>query len=165
VTGSAAFLGRGRSRSFLLLRREAVDLLDQEEDGEGHDHEVDHRVEKHAIIQGGSPSGFGSIQARIALAAEIEEEIGEVYFPQQQADGRHENVGHKRRDDFAKRRADDDPDAMSSTFPRMANSLNSFNMMIPLSDISLTGCFRKTPDGVICSQHHDRSTHRNQQSA
>jgi len=78
----------------------------------------------------GSASRFGSLHTRKTLAAEIDKEIGKVDFAEKQADRRHPDVRHERRNDLAEGRADDDATAMSSTFRRMANSLNSLNMPI-----------------------------------
>ncbi len=51
-----AFSGRRLGRRFVLgLGQRTIGHFDQHEHGEGDDHEVDDRVQKHAVIDGGSP--------------------------------------------------------------------------------------------------------------
>lgn len=98
---------RGRRRR-LLLPLQAVDRPDQKEDREGHDDEVDHRVDEDADVERGRTGLLGRSQVRIVAAGQGDEEIGEVDAAQQDADRRHDDVVHQGLHDSAEGRADDD---------------------------------------------------------
>jgi len=80
-----------------------IDCLDPEEDGEGHDGEIDDRLNELAIAEGD--------RRRIAdRLTQHYGQLGEVDAADQQAQRWSDHITNKRRDDLAERRADDDPD-------------------------------------------------------
>src|SRR5499427_3347306 len=87
-------------------REQPVDLLDDEEDGEGHDEEVDDRLDEDAVVDRGHPRRLGGGDGGELLPAERDEEVREVRLAEQEADGGHEHVGDERGDHPAEGRAD-----------------------------------------------------------
>src|SRR3546814_16784413 len=62
----------GRRRRFLLALH-PVDRLHDQEDGEGDDQKVDHRVDEEADVPGGRAGRLGLLQRGILAAAEGDE--------------------------------------------------------------------------------------------
>ena len=84
-----------------------VHLPHQQEHRKRHNHKIDDGVQKDAVIERRSPRRFGGGHGVKVPAGEVEEEIGKVYPPQHDADGRHQNVVDQRGHNAAKRRAQD----------------------------------------------------------
>jgi len=124
-----------RRRLFFLLP-EPVDVLDQEKYGKGNDNEVDDRVDEQSEVHGHGPGRFrrgqGSVRPRRLALPENGKDVGEIHVPQKQADGGM-ITSLTRNSRWARKRPDDDTHGMSSTFPFMANSLNSLNIFSSFS--------------------------------
>src|SRR5215467_4822688 len=99
-----------RRRSRRRLREEAIDLLDQEEDGERDDDEIDHRVQEHAVVQRGRSGGLRGSERRERLPGQADEEVLEVHAAEEPPDRRHDDVVDERGDDRAERGAHDHTD-------------------------------------------------------
>src|SRR5215469_10817281 len=87
-------------------REPPVDLLDHQEDGEGHDEEVDNRLDEDAVVDGGDHRRLGRGDGGELLPPKSDEEVREVRLAEQEADGGHEQVGHERGDHPAEGGAD-----------------------------------------------------------
>lgn len=103
-----AFLGVGSGSGFGSLGHQPIDLLDQNEDRRRHDQKVQTRVEKHAVGYDRRARLFRRRNRFILDARQIDIEIGKIDLAEQKSQRRHDDVGGKRRNDFAERRADDD---------------------------------------------------------
>ena len=90
-----AFLGGGLLRLFHGLLVQHIDGLDGHEQHEGHDEEVDDRVDEFADLDAGT--------------AQADHDIREICL-EEQADQRVDDVIHQSRDDGRERTADDDTD-------------------------------------------------------
>src|SRR6267142_3683318 len=99
-------LARGRRRWGRAL--EPVRLAHDEKDGEGHEDEVDDRVDEHAVVQRGRAVRLGRGQRRIGPPREADEEIAEVDAAECEAERRHQQVVHERGHDGAEGHAEDD---------------------------------------------------------
>src|SRR5215470_15881419 len=99
-----------RRRSRRRLREEAIDLLDQEEDGERDDDEIDHRVQEHAVVQRGRSGGLRGSERRERLPGQADEEVLEVHATEEPPDRRHDDVVDERGDDRPERGAHDHTD-------------------------------------------------------
>ena len=99
LNGNAAeavgtFLGGWlRGRRFFLV---AVDALDQQEDSEGYDQEADDLIEENADVNCRGTRFLRLGQGLIVTARERDEDVGKIDTAQQQADRRHNHVGHQR---------------------------------------------------------------------
>src|SRR5262245_17203599 len=93
-----AFLGR-RGRRRRRLGEQAVHLLNQEEHGERHDDEVDHRVEEHAVVERRGPGGLRGGERWKRLPGQADEEVLEVDTPEEPADRRQQDVVDERGED------------------------------------------------------------------
>ena len=98
-----AFLGRGfRGRRFLFFL-EAIYLLDEHEDREGHDGEIQDGVDEHPVFEGDRLGGLGFIP-------EGDGQIGKIDIPHDQPNRRHDDVLDQGADNLAEGAADDDAD-------------------------------------------------------
>jgi len=93
----------------------------QQENRKRHDHEIDDGVDEIAVIERGCPGRLGRSQRFERFVAQIDEKVGKVHVPP------------NRSTIFPKAAPRITPTARSRTFPRMANSLNSFNTVVLLS--------------------------------
>lgn len=87
-----------------------IDLPDEQEDHEGDDNEIDKRVKENTVVYG---RGAGCLRLRersIAIAGEVEIEIGKIDFVEQKADRRHDDVAHEGSDYFSEGGTDNDTD-------------------------------------------------------
>lgn len=119
LAGLRRFCG---SRHLLFLAMELRDEADEDEDGEGDDDEIKRGLQEVAIVEqhGGL---FLSIHHLRFL--ERDGEVGEVHAATDDANQRHDEVGHDGRHDFPKAVPITTPTAISTTLPRMANALKS----------------------------------------
>src|SRR5437899_4758416 len=92
------------------LREPAINLLDQQEDGERHDHEINHRVQEQPVVERRGARGLRSGERRIGLPRQADEEVLEVRAPEEPPDRRHQDIVDERGDDGAEARADDHAD-------------------------------------------------------
>ena len=106
--GAVAALLRGGGRR--RLRKQAIDLLDDDEHGERDDQKVDHGVDEEPVVEGRRARGLGGRERGERLAAQIDEQVGEVDAAEQETDRGHDDVVDERRHDGAEARADDDAD-------------------------------------------------------
>src|SRR5208337_211921 len=90
------------------LRPKSVDLTHQQENRERQNHKVDQRVHEQAVVERRSPRGLGLRQAVEVPTRKGDEEVREIHFPQQQSDGRHQDVVDQRGYDPPKGRAHHD---------------------------------------------------------
>src|SRR5262249_20689078 len=99
--------GLGRRGRLGSLRRgpQAVDLPEQDEDGEGQDQEADDVVQEHAVVERRGTCLLGGGQRVVVLAGEGQEQVREVDLPDDEAERRHEHVVHERGDDLPERRS------------------------------------------------------------
>ena len=93
---------RGRHLGHHRLR-EPVHLLDHHEDGERHNQEVNHRIDKQAVLD----CDGRNIVVRFP---EREGKAGKVDVAHQYADGGHHDVRDQGRNDFPESRTNDDAD-------------------------------------------------------
>ena len=126
--------GLGRRRRLFPLH--AIEALDHQEHGKGYDEKADDGVDEEPQVQGHGPGGFGCGQGGIGSGGfgpffEGDKKIRKIDIPQEQADRRHQDVIDKRLDNTPESRPMTMPTAMSTTLPRMANSLKSLNISFP----------------------------------
>jgi hypothetical protein len=96
-----AGLFRGQRRVLLF---QLISPFNKQKDGKGNDGEIDDRIKEETIVDA---DRFGSSLS----VMQHDTQITEINFAEQQADGRHENVGDERRDNFSERAADDNTDS------------------------------------------------------
>jgi hypothetical protein len=86
------------------------DLLDQQEDGEGDDHESDYRVDEEAVVERGRAGRLGRGEGRVRGALQRDEEVAEVDATEEQADRRHQQIIDQRIDDRRERHPENEAD-------------------------------------------------------
>ncbi len=105
-----------------------VDRLDNQEHDKCNNDEINHRVEKCAIIQSRHTGILGSLDGSRIGAAQVDEEVSKINAAQQLANGRHHHIIDKGSDNLAKCATNHDTNGEVNQIARIANSLNSFNM-------------------------------------
>ena len=128
----AGFDGRF-CRGCFLFTLQAVDRLDHTKHGQCHDQETDHRIQEQADIHRHRASSLGVRQggvgaSRFRARLEQDEQVAEIHLASSKPIGG--MMMSATRDDTMVPNAPPmtTPTARSTTFPRMTNSLNSFNM-------------------------------------
>jgi hypothetical protein len=122
--GEQNYLGR-RTCGGHWLRRflEAVHLLDNQEQAKSDDQEFDNRVNEDSVGKYGYSSIGSLFQRSHVLSIQHDKEVREIDPSENQADDRHEDIIDQRRNNFAKRGADNNANrevdyvSLKSKFP------------------------------------------------
>ena len=86
-------------------------MADENKDRKSHDYEADDVVDEKAVIDSWGARFLGLVEGLVAMAAQVDVEVGKIDLAEHQADRRHDDVFDERVYDFTKCSADDYADS------------------------------------------------------
>src|SRR5882724_5550657 len=99
---------RGGGRGF---QEPAVDHPQQEKNSKSDNHKIHNGIQEQTIVDGCRTVSLGVRNGCVMRLAQIDEQVGKIDAAERTANGRHDDIVHKRGNDFAESRSDDDTDS------------------------------------------------------